>query len=71
MEVSIKKLGDFPNFYKNNSSRKTTLQQERATTNKSAPNHAAAMPASNAIRPETGLCVAPMMAGNVMTASVT
>lgn len=58
-------------FYTNNSITNTSTQQITDTGNSPAPSHAATIPAMRAASPEMGLWVAWMMAGKVMTASVT
>ena len=60
-------------FYriKNNSNISTTRQQDEATLNKSKPFHATNRPTTNAAIPEYTLWVAFIIAGNVITASVT
>ncbi len=50
---------------------KTTVQQITATLNRLAPNHAEKIPATNANVPEICDCVASIIAGKVITASVT
>ena len=57
--------------YTNNSITNTSTQQITDTGNSPAPSHAAMIPAMSAISPEMGVWVAWMMAGKVMTASVT
>ena len=49
----------------------TTEQQDTATHSRFAPSQAATMPIISANTPEIGLCVASMIAGKVMIASVT
>ena len=49
----------------------TSTQQITDTGNSPAPSHAAMIPAISATSPEIGVWVAWMMAGKVMTASVT
>ena len=49
----------------------TTVQHSSATLKRLAPNHAAKMPAISASVPEIGDCVASIIAGKVITASVT
>lgn len=49
----------------------TSAQQMTDTGNSPAPHHAAMIPAARAAAPEIGVWVARMMAGKVMTASVT
>ena len=49
----------------------TSAQQITETGNSPAPSQAAMMPAANATAPEIGVWVAWMMAGKVITASVT
>lgn len=51
--------------------RKTTRQQAEATLKRLAPYQARPMPKTRASAPLTGVCVASVMAGKVMTASVT
>ena len=55
----------------NNSITNTSTQQITDTGNSPAPSQAAAIPAIRATSPEMGVWVAWMMAGKVMTASVT
>ena len=55
----------------NNSVTNTTEQQSNATLKRLAPNQAATIPAINAKPPEISDCVAWIIAGNVITASVT
>ena len=50
---------------------KTTVQQITATLNRLAPNQADKIPAPNANVPEICDCVASIIAGKVITASVT
>ena len=55
----------------NSSITNTKTQQRTETGNSPAPSQAAIMPAARATAPEIGVWVAWMMAGKVMTASVT
>lgn len=57
--------------YTNNSITNTSTQQITDTGNSPAPSHAAMIPAMSATSQEMGVWVAWMMAGKVMTASVT
>lgn len=56
---------------KNSPVRNTVAQQEIATKNRSPLNQAANRPTTRAAPPDQMLSVAVMIAGNVMTASVT
>ena len=49
----------------------TIRQQVAAVPKRPAPNHAAAIPATKASAPAAGTCVASIIAGKVITASVT
>ena len=49
----------------------TEAQHAPETSNSPAPRHASAMPTRRAMAPAAGTPVAPRIAGNVMTASVT
>ena len=53
------------------SATKTTAQQITATLKRLAPNHADKIPTPNANEPEICDCVASIIAGKVITASVT
>ena len=57
--------------YRKSSSMKTAVQQVTATLKRSNPNHATMMPTRKDIAPDILLCVAFMIAGNVITARVT
>ena len=55
----------------NNSTKNTVMQQMIATGNNPNPRHDAMMPAMRAAKPAIGLRVTSVMAGSVITASVT
>ena len=57
--------------YRNSSRMNTVAQQATETVNRLAPFQANAMPAASAASPAYGLRVVSMMAGKVITASVT
>lgn len=58
-------------FYQKSSTKNTIRQQEADTLNRLAPYQESAMPVMRASSPAIGVWVASMMAGNVMTESVT
>lgn len=70
-ELKFSKTGALKYVYKNNSITNTSIQQITDTGKSPAPSQAAIIPAISAKSPETGLWVAWIMAGNVITASVT
>ena len=69
--VTIAPAGEAMLALTNSSITNTSTQQITDTGNNPAPHQAARMPTASAAAPEMGVWVASMMAGKVMTASVT
>jgi hypothetical protein len=61
----------FQNYFKNCSTIKTTKQHTQATGKRPEPRKEIIMPTASAIIPAKGNCVASIIAGKVITASVT